>query len=255
MDPLPDNRAVAPATLVAACLSLSLAIAPGAPAQQPAVPDADRLLATRAQLEQAVARCTPQCGLGAAQVRARLEDGDFTAGDRILLVVEGEPQLSDTVTVSPERTITLPIVGIVSLRGVLRSEVERHLTTELAQFLKNPVVHARVMIRIGVLGEVYNPGFYAVPVDAQVSDALMRAGGPRPDAKLAKLTLMRFGTAVYDGAMLQHAINAGRTLDDLGLKPGDQFLVPQKRTFSTFDAIRLAGVLVSIPAAIYYMTR
>src|SRR6056297_1383954 len=62
------------------------------------------------------------------RVRARLRDGDFRVGDRIVLDVQGEPQLPDTVSVEAGPKIVLPLFGDIGLSGVLRSEVEPHLT-------------------------------------------------------------------------------------------------------------------------------
>src|SRR5439155_24103815 len=104
----------------------------------------------------------------AGAVRGRLAQGDFHAGDRVVLRVEsGEPptttraeapedrlveqQLSDTFTVAPDRSITLPLVGVISLAGVLHAELEAHLTRQLSQFIRDPVLHARPLIRIGIV--------------------------------------------------------------------------------------------------------
>ena len=84
-------------------------------------------------------------------IRRRLEEGDFHAGDRILVAVEmaqastaaatggatgktSEQQLSDTFTVGSAQDVTLPVVGVVSLRGVLRTELEPRLTEAIAHF-------------------------------------------------------------------------------------------------------------------------
>ncbi|OYV71887.1 MAG: hypothetical protein B7Z72_05980, partial [Gemmatimonadetes bacterium 21-71-4] len=49
---------------------------------------------------------------------SRPPSGDFRVGDRILMTVEGEPQLSDTFTVVPGPAIDLPVIGTVPLTGV-----------------------------------------------------------------------------------------------------------------------------------------
>ena len=108
---------------------------------------------------------------GGAQTRAAA----FQAGDRILLRVEGDSALSDTFTVVAGPALRLPIFGEISLAGVSRSDLEAHLTRELGRYIKNPVVQARALIRVSVLGEVTRPGFYAVPVDLVLPDALMLA--------------------------------------------------------------------------------
>src|SRR6267378_7914578 len=98
---------------------------------------------------------------GAAQTPAT----PFQVGDRILLHVQGDSALSDTFTVVAGPALRLPAIGEISLAGVRRSDLEAHLTRELGRFLKDPVVQARALIRVSVLGEVVRPGYYAVPVD------------------------------------------------------------------------------------------
>jgi protein involved in polysaccharide export with SLBB domain len=202
----------------------------------------------------------------AAAVRARLAVGDFQAGDRILISVdEGggggadarsiEQQLSDTFTVGTDRDVTLPAIGLVSLSGVLRSELAAHLTREIGRIINEPVVHARSLIRVSVVGAVARPGFYAVPVDAVLSDALMIAGGPVPEAKLRDLRIERFGKPLWRGPMLQLAMADGRTLDEMNLRAGDQFVVPGGKRSDTYATVRTVSLLLSIPITIYTLTR
>ena len=106
----------------------------------------------------------------------------FQIGDRILLHVEGDSVLSDTFTVVAGPALRLPNIGDISLAGVPRADVEAHLTRELGRFIKDAVVQARALIRVSVVGEVMRPGYYAVPIDLVLADALMVAGGATKDA-------------------------------------------------------------------------
>ncbi len=203
-------------------------------------------------------------------VRARLAAGDFQAGDRIVIWVEGadvgverrpsgarsiEEQLSDTFTVGIDRDVTLPAIGVVSLRGVLRSELPDHMTREIGRLIKEPVVRAQALIRVSVVGGVAKPGFYAVPVDAVLSDALMVAGGPVPEAKLHELRIERAGKPLWGGSLLQLAMTQGRTLDEMNVRAGDQFVVPGGKRSDGYQTIRTASLLLSIPLTIYSLTR
>ena len=174
-------------------------------------------------------------------------------GDRILLRVEREQQLSDTFTVTPGPALVLPAIGAVSLAGVRRSEAEPYLSRELARYLKQPVVHARVLVRLAILGEVERPGFYAIPADAVPSDALMAAGGPTREAKFSGLRVERDGARLWSGDGLQQAIARGVTVDQMGLRSGDRFIVPRRHDSDA--TIRKLGILVTLPAAIYAITR
>ena len=200
--------------------------------------------------------------LQAAALRARLTAGDFQGGDRIVIVVEGadapgaiEQQLSDTFVVGPDREVTLPAIGVVSLRGVLRSELPDYITSQIGRVIRDPVVHVRSLIRISIVGAVVRPGFYAVPFDGLLSDALMVAGGPGPYAKVDDLRIDRFGKPLWQGAQLQRAISEGRTLDELDLRGGDQFVMPGGKGPDTLGAVRMVSLLLSIPLTILALTK
>ena len=143
-------------------------------------------MSTRCSLLASVASLALLAPLAMAQA----PDDTVRVGDRVLLRVEpgltdSARQQSDTLAVTPGPALLLPGVGELSLAGVRRVDIEPYLTRQLARFLKNPEVHARVLVRLSILGEVARPGFYAVPADAAVSDAIMAAGGPTRDSKSA----------------------------------------------------------------------
>lgn len=190
----------------------------------------------------------------AAVVRTRLEEGDFQIGDRVVLRVEGEPQLSDTVAVGAGRTLQLPDLGPIPLTGVLRSELEEHLTAELGRYLQDPVVHASSLIRIAVLGSVGSQGFYTMPASALIEEALMRAGGPAGNAALNRAHILRGDQVIWQGDALQDAIRMGRTLDQLSLRAGDRIMVPERKP-GFFEQGVLRTLLITLPPLIYLFTR
>ena len=188
----------------------------------------------------------------AAQVK---EKGDtFQLGDKVLLMVEGDTTLSDTFTVVAGPALRLPVIGDIALAGVTRSGVEPYLREQLQRYLKHPVVHAHALIRLAIVGDVARPGFYAVPADLVLSDVLMAAGGPSKDAKVDKLRIQREDAELWSGNKLQAAIARGATVDQLGLRAGDRIVVPGKG-LDTGQKAQILGVLVTIPVAIYGITR
>jgi protein involved in polysaccharide export with SLBB domain len=114
--------------------------------------------------------------------------------------------------------------------------------------MKNPVVHARVLVRLGVLGEVEHPGFYPVPSGAVVSDALMAAGGPTKDAKFSSARIERDGRGLYVGSAFQDAVSRGMTIDAMRLHTGDRIIVPRRHDAES--TIRIIGILAGVPLAI-----
>ena len=204
--------------------------------------DPGRSVRTRADLERLLADyesalASPAYSEGVKQairrdaerVRDRLRDGDFRLGDAVLLYVEGEPTLPDTVRVEAGPKIALPLFGDIPLAGVLRSEISEHLTRELARFIKDPVVRAEALMRLSIQGQVASPGFYVVPAQILVSQALMVAGGPAAEADLDDLRIERGAQTLLSGDVLQEALREGLTLDQLNLQAGDQVVLPAQR--------------------------
>jgi protein involved in polysaccharide export with SLBB domain len=189
----------------------------------------------------------------AALIRTRLRDGDFQVGDRIVIRVEGEPQLSDTFTVHDGPVLELPQVGTVALRGVLRSELVGALQSHLAQYLRNPVIQVRPLVRILVEGDVAHPGYYSAAPQQALADVITMAGGLSPRAKAGAMRVERGSERIWSGQPLQDAVGRGYSLDQLNLRAGDRVLVPTRgdaeRTW------RILGIAVTLPVAIYTMTR
>ncbi|HWC73506.1 MAG TPA: SLBB domain-containing protein [Gemmatimonadales bacterium] len=210
--------------------------------------DADRPLATREELQAALQRAGSSDE--GARIKTRLVLGDFKRGDRIALMVQGEPALTDTFTVSGNSELILPppTTGALSLKGVLRSELEPKVTQYIAQFRNHPVVRAQPLLRLSVQGEVAKGGIYAVPADAQLADALMAAGGTTQYAKTNQVTIERNGRKIWHGSAFDTDIDA------LNLQDGDQITVGGNRP-SGSDNLRTVALLVSIAGGLYGLSR
>jgi protein involved in polysaccharide export with SLBB domain len=181
---------------------------------------------------------------------ARPGDADeFRTGDRIILRVEGEQQLTDTFTVREGPAVELPSIGRVPLAGVSHGEIEPYLTRMLGKYLKSPVVRARALMRIGILGELARPGYYNVASDALVSDLLGAAGGPTKDSKIDKSRIDRAGSTLVKSDSLRKVFAQGLTVSQIGLRSGDDILIA--RGSDPEHVWRVIAIVVTIPAAIY----
>lgn len=83
-----------------------------------------------------------------------------------------------TYTVDENGFINYPILGLVKLGGLTRSEAENKLKEELSKYIANPGVNINYTnFRISVLGEVKNPGYFSIPNDrVTILEALGMAG-------------------------------------------------------------------------------
>ena len=239
-------------------------------AQAPVEWDAAREQVTRAELQDLVERLEAQAQSSAYSARMRsqaqeniqvvqrrLTEGDFQIGDRIVLEVEGEPEMSDTLTVRSGRMVNVPVVGPLDLGGVLRSELQEAMEDHLRAYIRNPVVRTQSLIRLSVMGQVGTPGFYVVPADLPVTEALMMAGGPTGSANLTDLRVERGSARIWEGESMEMAVIQGRTLDQMNIQAGDRIVVPaggaQRDGWETF---RLVGVtLGTVSSIIFAVTR
>lgn len=155
------------------------------------------------------------------EIQRRLTQGDFSVGDQISLTVTGEPTLTGSFTVEPGPSLRLSEIPTISLYGVLRSELETHLTSELSRYLRNPDVGATSLMRIAMFGAIGNPGFYHLSPNMSLSDAIMSAGGPAGTADMGKIVIRRGDQELYDKKAVTQALTAGTTLDRMNLHGGD----------------------------------
>lgn len=189
-----------------------------------AAAELDQLAASTAYGERLRARARAD----AAVLRARLTDGDFKVGDRIMLVVEGQIVVNDTLSVLDGARLMVPGFRAVSLAGVLRSELETKLRSELTDVVRQATVTARPLIRLAVFGAVGQPGYVSVPAETTVDELLMVAGGPTATAEIEALRLVRSDTVLVGPAAIRAAVAQGRTVGALDLTDGDALFVPEK---------------------------
>ncbi len=178
-------------------------------------------------------------------IRRRIEGGDFQVGDQISLVVENEPSLTSTFVVQAGPSITLPTIGSISLAGVLRSELQDHLRTELGRYLRNPVVQARASIRLLITGNVLQAGYHVVSTNTVFADVLTNAGGATALADLERIRIERGNQVIWDHETLRQATIEGRTLDQLSIQAGDHVVVPENTGGTGGSLLRVISTVVA----------
>jgi protein involved in polysaccharide export with SLBB domain len=215
------------------------------------VVDGQRPLATREELERSLQLMTPQerDGTKGKLVRQRLAEGDILPGDKIRMSVVADTTLSGSFTVRTDGTIVAPNVDPISLRGVLRSELEPHLAKELQKYLRNPTVTASSLVRIAVSGNVTRPGFYDLPPESAASEAIVAAGGIGNDGDVQKTIVRRNAEPLYDKYEVRQAFVAGSSLDQMGLHTGDEFFVGRRGSANVLPIIgAVTGIAFAVAA-------
>lgn len=239
--------------IVVAILALGLSIPTLGRAQTRPPSDDTHKFESRGELErQANAAEAEGRALEARLIRHRLGAGDFQEGDRILVSVRGPAGFSDTLTVRSGKQLELLRLPPLSLEGVLRSELLPRLTTHLTQYVREPVVSARPLFRLGILGQVVRPGYYYTSADLPLSDVLMAAGGPSSQADLAKVSVRRGTQVILDARGTRAALTAGRSMDMLHMQAGDEIQVGQQRQFNWPFIVSSATGIIGVLFALFH---
>lgn len=168
-------------------------------------------------------------------------------GDIVKIQVFGHDELSGEYPVDENDTLLLPIVGSISVRGMSVSELRTRIRREFGQLYTQTFVSITPLFRVAVLGEVQAPGLYSVDPTMTVYDVLARAGGPSRDARVNAMRLLRGGRP-YAFSLDAEAV-ARATIRELGVRSGDQFIVP-RRTFTEQSAIIVISLVNTVLIAV-----
>jgi polysaccharide export outer membrane protein len=108
---------------------------------------------------------------------------DYRIGPEDLLEIEAYnvEELKKTLRVNSQGDIALPLIGIIRVRGMTTSELEKVITNKLEKYVEETVVNVFIKEyrsqRISVVGAVEKSQVYAVTGQMYLIDMLMVAGG------------------------------------------------------------------------------
>ena len=182
----------------------------------------------------------------AVAIRLRLAEGDFEPGDRIVLRTYADAVHIDTLVVRAGRTVDIPGAATISLAGVLRSEVKARISAEVLQYVKADKIDVIPLTRVAVLGEVARPGYFALPSDVPLSEAIMAAGGPTANADVERSTVRSGDGTVRSSSDTKLALSQGLTLDQFGLTAGDEIVIARRSDFLARSFIPIVGAVGSL---------
>ena len=235
----------------------SLAAAPfAARAQSSSGGDVGADLETRAALTAEAKKAEAQHRTGEAWLlNQRLQKGDFQDGDKILVKLLGPVQLSqnpgmDTLTVRAGRMLPIPNMADLPLEGVLRAELQERLSAHLAKYLRDSTVKVTPLLRLAVLGQVRNPGYYYTPADILLNDLVMKSGGPAPGADVGNMVIRRGAEVIWNQQDTRTAMADGLSLDRLHLRAGDELYVDDTKT-SGIDWKMIGSILGPVVGVLF----
>ncbi len=182
------------------------------------------------------------------------DETDYTlgAGDNINLDIFQVEEYSGDYPVLVDGTISLPLVGRVNVSGLSLKETSEAVSQKYATYLKRPIVTVGLVtprpLRIGVAGEVDNPGTYEVSLAAEslqfptVTDMLEQAGGITTIADVRSVRVSRQvgGKEVIYNANLWDLLAKNQIRQDISLRDGDTVFVPTVDKINTSELDRMA---------------
>jgi len=120
----------------------------------------------------------------------------LSGGDRVRVVVFGDPTLGGEFTIGGSGSIALPLIGEVEVRGLTSSQLQDRIAARLADgYLKDPRVAVEVLTTrpYYILGEVNKPGQYPFANGLTVLGAVAQAGGYTYRAKTKQVLIKHAG--------------------------------------------------------------
>lgn len=185
--------------------------------------------------------------LGCAETRRDYEveliaPSEFPLGpeDVLRVTVWKSQDLSGEVTIRPDGTITLPLIGDVPAAGLTANVLAKRISERLTEYISSPVVTVQVKevnsYFIYVLGEVVRPGKYPLKSYANVMQGISLAGGFAPFASKNKIKVLRNVSNGSEGHEQRRQIEIPVHYDDILngtaipgnfiLRSGDVIVVP-----------------------------
>ncbi|MBR0187807.1 MAG: SLBB domain-containing protein, partial [Prevotella sp.] len=145
-------------------------------------------------------------------------------GDEVVVDIYGASQKTETLTVSPDGTITVPDYGPIAVSGLTvaaaQAKLRRTLGSQYASSNLQLTVGQTRTIMVNVMGEVKAPGTYTLSAFATVFHALYMAGGISDLGTLRNVKVYRSGKLVTVVDIYEYILN-GRLAGNIRLHDND----------------------------------
>lgn len=164
-------------------------------------------------------------------------------GDEVIIDIWGTNQATIRQTISPDGTINIPDVGVISLNGMTIKQADAYMKRKLGQIysvdgddakseIKLTLGNIRT-IQVNMMGEVANPGTYYLSSLSNIYHALHRAGGVSDLGSLRNIQLVRKGKVVATVDIYEF-IRSGK-MNETILEEGDIINVPTYKVLVDID--------------------
>jgi len=149
--------------------------------------------------------------------------------------------------------VFFPVIGEIKVTTYTTTTLAMELKEKVGVYIQDPVVIVEPLIRVAMLGAFGRPGTYLVPPDASFWELVDIAGGFDDSADYAKMRIVRGGKIVKD--KLLSSFEQAYSLQEIGIRSGDQVLVPIKGGFGFDEVLEILRFSISILNLYLLITR
>jgi protein involved in polysaccharide export with SLBB domain len=181
----------------------------------------------------------------------------FQPGDTLDIKFLYNPELNESVIIRPDGKISLQMIDETRASGLTPAQLNEALTKAYSSQLKQPRITVIVRSfggqRIYVGGEVNTPRTLTVNGKVDALQAIMDAGGFKPDAKPSSVMIIskdKENRPVVRKVDLKKVLKGAPSTEDFTLKPFDVVYVP-KTELATADEF-MTHIYNFIPRNIYF---
>jgi polysaccharide export outer membrane protein len=166
------------------------------------------------------------------------KDYFISAGDVINIGVQPAEEFSKEVTVQPDGTIEIPLLGSIKAQGMKPGELQNVLTAKFSKYVSNPSITVNVRKfssnRVAIIGQINIPGYFEYHEGMRLLDLVAQAGGTQDYARANKIRIYR-KLVGEDGKVKEivvpadlAAVYAGNMDKNILLASGDIAYIPRK---------------------------
>jgi polysaccharide export outer membrane protein len=151
---------------------------------------------------------------------------ELNPGDGVRITfLDIKDEISGDYYIGPDGLLNLPFIGIINTNRRDFNSIKSQIEFRYDSLYRDPQLTIDYLLRINVLGEVRNPGFYYVTESEKFTALLALAGGTTSSAELESIYVIR-GIEEID-MDVSSIINEGGSIAEFGLISGDQIFVPR----------------------------
>jgi len=151
---------------------------------------------------------------------------ELNPGDGVRITfLDIKDEISGDYYILPNGFIQLPFIGIINTTGRDFKDIKNQIVFRYDSLYRDPHLTVYSVIRINVLGEVTNPGFYYITEIETFMSIIGMAGGTTGSADLESIYLVRNNQRI--NLDTETIIEEGSSATDFGLQSGDQIYVPR----------------------------